>query len=105
MIFDLPKEAHKFIIEPISDSKHLKFILMKRFLSFTNQIKNSKKEIPAKILNWIKYDVRSVTGSNLRHIMEIFLEFLGNYTIIAIIKSSTQYILCSNAGQLKENLM
>ena len=71
MIFDLPKEAHKFIIEPISDSKHLKFILMKRFLrlSFTNQIKNSKKEIPAKILNWIKYDVRSVTGSNLRHIM------------------------------------
>ena len=31
--------------------------------------KNSKKVIPAKILNWIKYDVRSVTGSNLRHIM------------------------------------
>ena len=68
-MFDLPRESHKFLIEPISNSRHLRFILMKRFLSFIQQIKKSKKVIPAKVLKWIKNDVQSVTGSNLRNIM------------------------------------
>ena len=34
-----------------------------------NQIKKSQKQVPKHILKLIKYDVNSVTGSNLRKIM------------------------------------
>ena len=49
--------------------KHLKFILIERFLGFIEQINKSRKAIPKHVLNYVKHDVRSVTGSNLRNIL------------------------------------
>ena len=57
------------MIEPISKTKHLKFVLIERFLSFLNQIVKSKKLIPKQLLSFIKNDVCSTTGSNLRNIL------------------------------------
>ena len=67
--FDLPFATHRSLIKPITGTSHIKEILVKRFLSFLNQIKNSPKQMPKHILNTIKLDVRSTTGSNLRNIL------------------------------------
>ena len=64
-------EAHRVYIEQISENRHLKSILIKRFLNFIEQIKKTKKTITSRILEIIKNDVSSVTGSNLRNIMLI----------------------------------
>ena len=68
-MFDLPIQTHRFIIEPISQTKHLKSVLMERFLSFLMQIEKSTKKVPKQLLAFIKNDVRSSTGSNLRNIL------------------------------------
>ena len=64
---DLPLQTHRAFIEPVSKTKHLKFVLLERFLSFLDQNKKSKKLVPKHLLNFIKHDVRSTTGSNLRN--------------------------------------
>ena len=69
VMFDLPLQTHRYLIEPVSQTKHLKIVLMERFLSFLNQIENSKKQIPKHLLSFIKHDVQSTTGSNLRNIL------------------------------------
>ena len=69
IMFDLPLQTYKYFIEPISQTKHLKIVLIERFLNFLNQIEKSKKKIPRQLLSFIKHDVRSTTGSNLRNIM------------------------------------
>ena len=69
IMFDLPMQTHKYLIEPVTQAKHLKHVLIERFLSFLNQIEKSKKQIPKQLLSFIKHDVRSTTGSNLRNIL------------------------------------
>ena len=69
IMFDLPQQTHKYFVEPISQTKHLKITLIERFLNFLNQIEKSKKKIPRQLLSFIKHDVRSTTGSNLRNIL------------------------------------
>ena len=68
-MFSLPYATHKFFIEPMTNKKHLKIILMKRFLGFVSQIEKSKKLLPFSLLRLIKNDTRSTTGSNLHNIM------------------------------------
>ena len=68
-IFGLPYNSHHYFIEPLSNMKHLKNILMRRFLSFLKQIKRSKKIIPKQLLNVIKNYTRSTTGNNIRNIL------------------------------------
>ena len=67
--FDLPFETQKNLIEPVSGHIHVKKILLKRFISFLHQIANSNKILPKLLLNCIKSDTRSVTGSNIRRIL------------------------------------
>ena len=69
IMFDLPIQTHRCLIEPVSQSKHLKFILLERFLSFLNQIANSKKLVPKHLLHFSKHDVRLTTSSNLRNLL------------------------------------
>ena len=71
VMFDLPVATHRFLIEPVSETRHLKSILIDRFLSFLQQIEKSRKNVPKHLLAFIKYDVRSTTGSNLRNILHL----------------------------------
>ena len=71
VMFDLPVATHRFLIEPVSETRHLKSILIDRFLSFLQQIEKSRKNVPKQLLAFIKYDVRSTTGSNLRNILHL----------------------------------
>ena len=69
IMFDLPYATHRWLIEPVSGSTHVRKILISRFLNFIKQINKSTKLVSRLLLRTIKYDVRSVTGHNLRQIM------------------------------------
>ena len=69
LMFDLPWQTHRNLIEPVSGTKHIRFHLIKRFLSFINQVENSSKEASKHLLKTIKHDARSTSGSNLRNIL------------------------------------
>ena len=68
-MLNIPRNTHKYLIEPLSKSRHIQSIIIKRFLSFTEQLKKSPKIIARKLFKTIKYDATSVSGSNLRNIM------------------------------------
>ena len=69
LMLDLPRETHRRLIEPLSGVVHAKFLMMKRFLTFIQQIQNSKKQASIFLLQSISHDARSITGSNLRNIL------------------------------------
>ena len=69
--FGLPLQAHRYFICPISESPHLRFILMKRFLSFVRKLELSVKPAIRHLFNVVKCDVQSITGSNIRKISDL----------------------------------
>ena len=69
LMFDVPLQTHRYFLEPLAETRQLKFTLIKRFLGFISQIEKSKKILPKILLQTIKRDCRSTTGSNLRNIL------------------------------------
>ena len=65
----LPYVTHRELIEPLSQTSHVKLIFIKRFVQMINSIRISKKPILKNLLSQIEKDTRSVTGRNLRNIM------------------------------------
>ena len=61
--------THRELIEPISQSAHVKVIFIKRFLQMITQIRSSTKPILKCLLSAIELDTRSTTGRNLRYTM------------------------------------
>ena len=68
-MLDLPHATHRSLIEPLTEDKHVKLILVRRFLQFMEKIKNSGKSALQMLQSVAIKDVRSVTGSNYRNIM------------------------------------
>ena len=69
-IFDLSRKTHKYLIESISQTSHLKVKLTKRFLKFSNTLSNCDKP-HLKYLQDLQYnDRRSVYGRNVQNICE-----------------------------------
>ena len=69
IMYDIPRESHKHFLEPLCEKPHIRKILGKRFIYFTDSIRKSKKTALLNIFNEIKNDYCSVTGANLRQIM------------------------------------
>ena len=69
LMFDVPLQTHNYFVEELAETRQLKFTLIKRFLGFISQIENSKKIFPNILLQTIRRDCRSTTGSNLRNIL------------------------------------
>ena len=74
---DVPLATHRFYIEPLSGVPHFSRIIVRRYMSFIENIQNSKKVALGQLLELVKRDVRCTTGSNLRFIMLL----TGNNTI------------------------
>ena len=68
IMFDLPYATHRHLIEPITGAKHVRTVLVSRFLGFIEQVRRSDKMVPKLLLSHISQDVRSTTGLNLRKI-------------------------------------
>ena len=69
LMLDLPRQTHRYLIEPLSNTWHIRKILVQRFLKFLQQIRNSGKKSTKFLLKSIIQDTRSTTGSNLRNIL------------------------------------
>ena len=68
LMFDLPLQTHHYFICPISESQHVKHMLIKRFISFTLKLESSKKCSVRHLYKVVKNDAQTTTGSNIRNI-------------------------------------
>ena len=66
---DLPFATHRNLIEPVTNTRHMKIKLLKNYLGFIGRIKDSKKPVLKQLYDLAKCDVRTTTGSNLRNIL------------------------------------
>ena len=66
---NLPYQTHRYFIEPLSQTRHMKIKLISNFLRFIQSVKASSKPVLKQLYNLTKEDVRTTTGSNLRNIL------------------------------------
>ena len=69
VMLGLPYATHRCLIEPLTRSKHIKKVLLTRYLGFMEGITKSRKEAVNMLMETAKNDVRSVTGRNFRECM------------------------------------
>ena len=64
--YDIPRESRTFLIEPISETTHVKQKLLKRFLKFHKTLGESDKPHLKYLKNRQETDLRSTFGKNVR---------------------------------------
>ena len=69
IMLKLPYNSHMYFVEPLSETTHIIFCLYGRFLKFVDSISKSEKKALKNMLDHVKYDCRTTTGSNLRRMM------------------------------------
>ena len=67
----LPRQSHRYFIEPVSGVRHIRFSLYERYIKFIKNIELSEKRVLRKTLLVVKRDCRSTTGGNLRNLMKL----------------------------------
>ena len=65
----LPFPTHRYLMEPLAGTKHMKIKLMRNYLGFIQRIKDSSKPVLRQLYKIASSDVRTVTGGNLRNIL------------------------------------
>ena len=70
ILMGLPRNSHRYFIEPLSNTQHIRHSLFRRYIKFVNSIKSSEKVVLRKMFNTVKQDCRSTTGMNLRNLMK-----------------------------------
>ena len=70
ILIGLPRNSHRYFIEPLSNTQHIRHSLFKRYIKFINSIKASEKAVLRDMLLTVKEDCRSTTGMNLRWLMK-----------------------------------
>ena len=84
----LPYATHRFLIEPLSNEKHIKLVLIERFVSFMERIERSGKLAIRMLKAEAIKDVRSTTGANYRGIMML----LGNMNVSKVTIQSIKHL-------------
>lgn len=68
IMFGLPRNTHRYLIEPVTSHMHVKAMLIKRQLKFIEGLKHCVKSPVRNLYHVVKYNVNTITGSNLRNI-------------------------------------
>ena len=69
MIWDLPYQTHTDFIEPLTNCPHLQQMLHSRYIGFAKSLSMSEKQHTKLIYSLIKNDLTSLTGNNLKFLM------------------------------------
>ena len=69
IMFNLPWDTHCWIMEELSDGRHLRQMIFSRFLKYITSVAKNKRQSLRSLYNLIKDDVRSSTGANSRTIL------------------------------------
>ena len=64
----IDRKSHRYLIEPLSETPHLRRSLLSGFQSFVGKLENSPKKAVRSVFHLVKDDCRSITGSNIRNI-------------------------------------
>ena len=67
-MWNLPRETHRIFIEPLGGT-HAKTMLFTRFHKFVQSIMKGKKAAPIYLLETIKKNTQTITGRNIRLIL------------------------------------
>ena len=70
ILMGLPRNSHRYFIEPLSNTQHIRHSLFRRHIKFVNSVKSSEKVVLRKMFETVKQDCRSTTGMNLRNLMK-----------------------------------
>ena len=71
MMWDIPLESHRYLIEPLSDQPHMRFVMYRRMINFKSQVYKSSKSVLKHLYSICQNNCASVTGRNLRKLMLI----------------------------------
>ena len=69
LTYNLPYLTHRNILPVISKVKPLRLTLAKRFLTFTEKLRQSEKPVLRHMINLVQNNVNTVTGRKLRNIL------------------------------------
>ena len=86
-IWKVPNISHKYFIEEISGSSHLKAILCQRFLTFSQSLLSSKKKCLSQLAKKMVMDQGSISGQNLN-----FVSIHSGYPSHSILKMSPRAV-------------
>ena len=70
ILFDLPRETHRYFIEPISNVPHIKTVLCPRFVQFVTNLSNCHKICIRLLVDLRNLDLRTVLCKNLESIAQ-----------------------------------
>ena len=70
MIWDLPHPTHTRFLESLSPVPHLEAVLTGRYIGFIQNLWKSKKTLLSLIFSSCFQDLRSLTGQNLRFLLQ-----------------------------------
>ena len=70
MMLGIPRDSHRFFLEPMSASTHIMHSLYRRYMKFIDTIRMSTRRSLTSMLEIVMLECRSNTGRNLRRIMK-----------------------------------
>ena len=68
VMLDLPRNTHRYFVEPLTKTHHVTKSIWNRFIRFISSVAKGKKRTLRRVLDAIKNDVRSTTGKNIRYL-------------------------------------
>ena len=61
IMLGIPRNSHRYFIEPLSDTKHITFSLFKGYIKFVDSIESSSKSVLKRLLRIVRRNCRSNT--------------------------------------------
>ena len=68
-MWDVPRETHRYMVEELG-GQHAQTMLIVRYVKFLQSMKKSSKLAVQFLLEKVANDLRTVTGRNIRYILE-----------------------------------
>ena len=72
LLWELPHQTHKNFVEQLTDCPHLQSMLHSRYVGFRKSLLFSKKFEVRLLFNLCKYNMTTITGSNLKFLMTTY---------------------------------
>ena len=66
--FEIPRNSHKWIVEQLVEGKHARKVIYSRYIKFVNSLFNTDRRCVRFLFRYVKDDVRSQVGGNMRRI-------------------------------------
>lgn len=89
ILFDVPRETHRYLIESISDTLHVKTLICSRFVSFYDSLNCSNRHSLRLLTNLCKSDHRMVLCQNLTSIARDCKSNIGDLSKTLVKRSLT----------------